>query len=233
MSMTKMRCSIFCDESGHLLDLQQKVMVLGALQAPKERVVDISAKLKQIKRDHGLNEHWELKWTKISKSKIDYYKSLIDFFMSEQDLYFRCVVVPDKSFLDHERFDRTHDDFYYVMFYYALREMIQNCNSYDVYFDYKDTFQSDKLNILKKYLQDKCEINVDNLRLHTIQSYESQLIQLTDLLIGVVGYANKGIQSSAAKTEFVSYTQSQVKVSLARSSALANKKFNVFVWSPR
>jgi carbamoylphosphate synthase small subunit len=76
-------------------------------------------------------------------------------------------------------------------------------------------------------------INVDSLRLHTIQSYESQLIQLTDLLIGVIGYANKEIKSSAAKTELVDYTQSQVKVSLVRSSALFNKKFNVFVWSPR
>ncbi|HQG94166.1 MAG TPA: DUF3800 domain-containing protein [Candidatus Syntrophosphaera sp.] len=231
--MTKMRYSIFCDESGHLLDLQQKVMVLGALQAPKERVASISAKLKQIKRDHGLNEHWELKWTKISNSKIDYYKSIIDYFMDEKDLHFRCVVVPDKNILDHERFDRSHDDFYYVMFYYALREMIYNRNSYDVFFDYKDAFQSEKLYVLKKYLQDQCVINVDSLRLHTIQSYESQLIQLTDLLIGVIGYANKEIKSSAAKTELVDYTQSQVKVSLVRSSALFNKKFNVFVWSPR
>ncbi|HOG31553.1 MAG TPA: DUF3800 domain-containing protein [Candidatus Syntrophosphaera sp.] len=228
-----MRYSIFCDESGHLLDLQQKVMVLGALQAPKERVASISAKLKQIKRDHGLNEHWELKWTKISNSKIDYYKSIIDYFMDEKDLHFRCVVVPDKNILDHERFDRSHDDFYYVMFYYALREMIYNRNSYDVFFDYKDAFQSEKLYVLKKYLQDQCVINVDSLRLHTIQSYESQLIQLTDLLIGVIGYANKEIKSSAAKTELVDYTQSQVKVSLVRSSALFNKKFNVFVWSPR
>lgn len=228
-----MRYSIFCDESGHLLDLQQKVMVLGALQAPKERVASISAKLKQIKRDHGLNEHWELKWTKISNSKIDYYKSIIDYFMAEKDLHFRCVVVPDKNILDHERFDRSHDDFYYVMFYYALREMIYNRNSYDVFFDYKDAFQSEKLYVLKKYLQDQCVINVDSLRLHTIQSYESQLIQLTDLLIGVIGYANKEIKSSAAKTELVDYTQSQVKVSLVRSSALFNKKFNVFVWSPR
>ena len=228
-----MRYSIFCDESGHLLDLQQKVMVLGALQAPKGRVASISAKLKQIKRDHGLNEHWELKWTKISNSKIDYYKSIIDYFMDEKDLHFRCVVVPDKNILDHERFDRSHDDFYYVMFYYALREMIYNRNSYDVFFDYKDAFQSEKLYVLKKYLQDQCVINVDSLRLHTIQSYESQLIQLTDLLIGVIGYANKEIKSSAAKTELVDYTQSQVKVSLVRSSALFNKKFNVFVWSPR
>ncbi len=228
-----MRYSIFCDESGHLLDLQQKVMVLGALQAPKARVASISAKLKQIKRDHGLNEHWELKWTKISNSKIDYYKSIIDYFMAEKDLHFRCVVVPDKNILDHERFDRSHDDFYYVMFYYALREMIYNRNSYDVFFDYKDAFQSEKLYVLKKYLQDQCVINVDSLRLHTIQSYESQLIQLTDLLIGVIGYANKEIKSSAAKTELVDYTQSQVKVSLVRSSALFNKKFNVFVWSPR
>jgi|ADurb_Cas_01_Slu_FD_contig_121_71304_length_3393_multi_4_in_0_out_0_2 hypothetical protein len=231
--MTKMRYSIFCDESGHLLDLQQKVMVLGALQAPKARVASISTKLKQIKRDHGLNEHWELKWTKISNSKIDYYKNIIDYFMAEKDLHFRCVVVPDKNILDHERFDRSHDDFYYVMFYYALREMIYNRNSYDVFFDYKDAFQSEKLYVLKKYLQDQCVINVDSLRLHTIQSYESQLIQLTDLLIGVIGYANKEIKSSAAKTELVDYTQSQVKVSLVRSSALFNKKFNVFVWSPR
>lgn len=233
MKAAKNAYNIYCDESGHLQRMQQNVMVLGALHIPKNRVSDITNSLKQLKKKHGLNEHWELKWAKISNAKLDYYKGLIDYFMDEPDLSFRCIVIPDKETLDHKRFDRTDDDFYYVMFFYALKKLIENENIYDIYFDFKDAFQNEKLNVLKRYLQNHCNIADRNLRLHIIQSHVSQFIQFTDLLIGIVAYANKHLETNSAKLELVNYTHNRVRESLISSTVLHKKKFNVFVWSAR
>lgn len=65
--------NIYCDESCHLEKDHQKVMVLGAIWCPVLKTKEILDELRDVKIKHGLSNNFELKWTKISPAKIDYY----------------------------------------------------------------------------------------------------------------------------------------------------------------
>lgn len=93
--------NIYCDESCHLENDHQKVMVLGASWCPANRVREISSRIREIKQKHGFNPNFEIKWTKVSPSKEDFYKDIIDYFFDDDNLHFRALIVPDKSVLNH------------------------------------------------------------------------------------------------------------------------------------
>lgn len=222
--------NIYCDESCHLENDKQKSMVLGSLVIPKRLTSSISEEIKRIKTDHGVNAHTELKWKKVSANKSELYRSLISYFIQNPHIRFRCIVVPDKSVLDHTVYKRTHDDFYYVMFYYALRDLLCKNNRYHIYFDYKDNMQNQKLNRLRNILIKKTDVIPDNLLMQPIQSYESQLIQLADIVIGAVSYKNRDLSSNKTKVQLVSLLESEYG-SLKYSSPRYDSKFNVFCWT--
>lgn len=85
--------NIYCDESCHLENDNQKVMVLGALTCKKEEVRKISDDIRSIKIKHGLKRGAEIKWTKISPSKIAFYLDILDYFFNSEFLNFRAVVI--------------------------------------------------------------------------------------------------------------------------------------------
>lgn len=225
--------NIYCDESCHLMNDGFNSMVLGSLIIPYDNVKAISEKIKYFKALHGMDVHNELKWTKVSDNKIELYRDIINLFLSENDIRFRCVVVPDKSKLKHDNFFRTHDNFYYVMYYYGLRLVISNKRKYNIYFDYKDTNQNGELVKLKGFLHRNTQIPLPSLKLQSILSFESQLMQLSDLLTGIVSYQNRGLCSSKAKTDLVGLVMDKTKQTLTDSSLIRENKFNVFVWTPQ
>ena len=94
--------NIYCDESCHLelstkSEDMQKSMVIGGIKCRKEHVKEISDDIKKIKEKYGIYKYNEIKWTKVSQSKIEFYKELIRYFFNQDRLEFRCVVFPDKS----------------------------------------------------------------------------------------------------------------------------------------
>jgi hypothetical protein len=104
--------NIYCDESCHLENDHQRVMVLGALWCPKDRAPQAAERLREIKARHGLANNFEVKWTKVSPAKAQFYLDLVDYFFDDDDLHFRALIVPDKNLLRHEKFGQTHDDWY-------------------------------------------------------------------------------------------------------------------------
>ena len=111
-----MEYNIYCDESCHLQNDNSNVMVLGAVWCLKEKKREIFKRLRNIKEEHGLSSSFEIKWNKVSPAKTAFYRHLIDYFFDDDDLHFRALVVPDKSILNHEKFNQSHDDFYYKMY---------------------------------------------------------------------------------------------------------------------
>ncbi|MBI5416690.1 DUF3800 domain-containing protein [Candidatus Poribacteria bacterium] len=182
--------NIYCDESCHLENDHQRIMVLGAVWCPINRVKDISDKLKSIKLEHNLNKYFELKWTKVSPSKIDYYLNVIEYFFNENDLHFRALII-DKTTLKHQEFNQDHNMWYYKMFFHLLDAIFSPHNSsYRIYLDVKDTCSSQKVKKLHEVL---CNKNYDFSRdiierVQTIRSHEVEILQLTDLLIGAISY---------------------------------------------
>lgn len=228
--------NVYCDESRHLLAKTDNVMVLGAIYCKAEEVKIISERIRIIKKKYKLPKHFETKWTKISPSKIAYYLELIDYFFNESPLKFRAILIPDKSKLDHERFSQTHDDWYYKMYYVLLKWIVRTSNQYHFYIDIKDTRGAHKTKKLEDYLANnfydyshECIARVQQIR-----SHESELLQLADLLIGAVSYANWSHDIYLAKYELIKKVESYLpQKSLRQRTSYTYTKFNLFVWDAR
>jgi hypothetical protein len=106
--------NIYCDESCHLQNDKQPVMLLGCTWCPIEEVSRLAMELRNIKRRH--KAAGELKWTKVSESRQEFYMELVSWFLAEKPLHFRAIVVLNKHDLDHEYFNiGSHDEFYYKL----------------------------------------------------------------------------------------------------------------------
>ena len=103
--------NIYCDESCHLENDQQNSMFLGGVWCSKDKTKEILKRIKEYKIKHGLKNNFEIKWTKISPKKIDFYLDTVDYFFDDDDLHFRCLIVPDKKKLNHDKFNQNHNDF--------------------------------------------------------------------------------------------------------------------------
>lgn len=72
--------NIYCDESCHLENDHQKVMVLGAVTCPRSKAREIAIRIRELKVRSGLSPEFELKWTKISPAKAEFYLAVLDYF---------------------------------------------------------------------------------------------------------------------------------------------------------
>lgn len=227
--------NIYCDESCHLEHDSQKSMVLGAIWCPKGLTKEIFERIRSLKEKHKLSHEFEIKWNKVSPSKIEFYKDLIDFYFDDDDLHFRALVVPDKSILDHQNHNQTHDDFYYKMYFDLLKVILDPQNSYNIYLDIKDTKSQQKIENLKNVLR-KSHYDYSHNIVHKIQqvrSHEVELIQLTDLLIGAVSYVHRGLITSESKLKLIHLIKSRSKYSLLNTTLYRESKMNLFIWKAR
>lgn len=148
--------SFYCDESCHLLNDHQKVMTLGTVWCPTERRREISERLREIKARHRLPRTFEVKWGKVSFSKALFYQDWLDFFLDDDDLHFRAVVVPDKGVLNHDGFGQTHDDWFHKMYFVLLSAVLKPENRHRIYIDIKDTHSAKKMAKLHEVLVQQC-----------------------------------------------------------------------------
>jgi len=226
------RFNIYCDESCHLENDHQKVMVLGAIWCPSDKAREISVRIREIKVHHGLKPDFEIKWTKVSPAKRQFYLDLIDYFFDSDHLHFRALIVPDKSVLQHERFGQSHDEWYYKMYFDMLKVILSPEAHYRVYLDIKDTRGATKVaklqQILRSSLYDTSWEIIE--RVQTVRSHEVEIIQLTDLLVGTVSYANRGISTNAGKLALVVRMKSRSHYQLTRTTLLREDKVNLFRW---
>jgi hypothetical protein len=224
--------NIYCDESCHLENDSQKVMVLGAIWCPFDKIRQISYQIRAIKKNHNLNPYFEIKWKKVSKGKIKFYIDLLDYFFNEDDLHFRALIVPDKSKLRHEEYGQTHDDWYYKMYFDMLKIILDPKNCYQIYLDIKDTHGRAKVKKLHDVLcHNIYDFSRDIIRkVQVIRSEEFEILQLTDLLIGIVSYVNRDLSSNEAKKALVERMRMRSGYSLTLTTLLRENKVNLFHW---
>ncbi len=226
--------NVYCDESCHLENDRQPIMVLGALWCPLEKAHEIGVRIRKIKKRHDLPPNFEVKWTKVSPAKQAFYIDILDYFLDDNDLHFRALIVLDKSRLRHEVYAQTHDVFYYKMFFNLLKVIFDPQGCYRIYFDIKDTNSSIRIAKLHDVLCNNMydfERHIIE-RLQTVRSHEVELMQLVDLLTGIVSYANRGLHTSKAKDNLVKRLQERSGYSLNRTTLLRENKVNIFVWLP-
>jgi len=222
--------NIYCDESCHLENDHKDVMVLGAISCPLEATRNIAEEIRQIKAYHGLPKAFEVKWTKVSPAKAQFYLDIVNYFFNNDDLCFRALVVRNKSKLRHKDFGQTHDEWYYKMYFTLLKVILDPLCRYRIYLDIKDTQSVEKVNKLHDVL---CS-NISDFkrsiiqRIQPVHSHEVEQIQLADLLTGTIGYVNRNQIKSVAKSQLVEQVKKISGHSLTQKTLLKEKKCNLF-----
>ncbi|MBK7670880.1 MAG: DUF3800 domain-containing protein [bacterium] len=227
--------NIYCDESCHQERDHHGVMLLGATWCRQDKVRQAAERLREIKVAHGMSPYFEAKWTKVSPAKVALYRDLIDYYFDDDDLHARVLIVPDKSMLNHEAFAQTHDEWYYKMYFQLLEVIIDPKSTYHVYLDIKDTLGAEKVRKLHEVL---ANANYDFSRkivqrIQTVRSHEVELLQLTDLLMGAVGYANRDLASSPAKQNLVSRVVQRSGYNLRTTTLYQESKLSIFKWQAK
>jgi len=231
--------NVYCDETCHLEHDGINVMILGAIWCPKEKLKEINQRIRQIKECNGINAALELKWTKVSPAKVSVYQELVNYYFDDDDLKFRAVIIPDKSKLNHERFHQTHDDWYYKMYFDMLKVIFNPVDKYEVYIDIKDTHSYQKTQKLREVCCNSMHDFSQEVikRIQPIRSEEVQIMQLVDILIGAVGYANRkfaeNFKGSSAKQEIISLIKKRSGHEMTRTTSLYEEKLNLLSWDAR
>lgn len=228
-----MNYKIFCDESNHLYNDKSDLMVIGGICCPSEEVEYINRYIKYLKHKHDAN--CELKWTKLNNHKKEFYRELLEFFFSRVNLKFNAQVVVNKSNLNHDKYnDGEADKFYYKMYYYALLPFLKPLETYNLFMDYKDTKGGQRVKKLKEVVRNTFYGGID-LNFTIIHSHESQIMQLSDIFIGAIGYKNREDidKNSEIKNYIIDLIESLNGSALNISSPEWEEKFRIYRFRPR
>ena len=233
-----MKYIIYSDESCHLQHDDSNVMILGAMYCPAEKKKEIFQAIRDIKEKHGVSSRFEIKWTKVSESKIDFYLDLIEFFWDNPALFYRGLVCQNKEKLDHDKFnDGDYDLWYYKMYFLMLEPIIHPYNEYQILIDIKDTRGGKRIAKLHDVLcNNQYDFKKDVIKqIAQINSKDSEILQLADLFNGALSFHHRHLDeepfSNVGKKMLIDALRKKCNMDV-RTDRDA-KKFNLFLWKPR
>ena len=230
--------NIYCDESCHLEHDNAKAMLLGAISCPDGEKNRIYSEIRAIKKAHNLSTWREIKWTGVSPAQLPFYLDIIDYFVKETSLDFRAVVAKDKCNLNHDKFNqRSHDLWYYKAYFYLLDAMIGGYSEeYKIFIDIKDTCGGPRAKKLHEVLcNNKYDFKHDVIKsIEQVRSCSSEILQLTDLIMGAIGFYHNGHyrspNASQAKKKVVDKLFEVYQNEITRGTARGTKKMDIFLW---
>lgn len=234
-----MKYNVYCDESCHLQNDGNDIMIIGGVFCPTSKSKKINREIRKIKEKYNIGTNTEVKWHKVSNNKIFFYKELINYFFENDDLYFRCVIAPEKKNLNLEKYLLTYNEWYYRIYYLLLKEIVNNVDDeYYIYMDIKDTRGGEKVKKLKNVLNNLLYAFYDDVvkNIQLVRSDEIEIIQLSDILIGAVSYVNRNLNHTEnGKAEIINLIMEKTGQSLkfTTSPKIFHNKFDVFRWKPR
>lgn len=216
----------YCDESCHKEKDESSLMFLSTLSCPRSEYVRIKNKLRQIFEEYDMPLGFEIKSTKVSIGKYDFYEAIIKAFLEEPSLKFRCIIA-DKTQLDHNYFNQTHETWYYKM-YYLLIEKTNLTDQNQIFIDYKDRHSYQNCKRIEEYLNNHFRKEHKRICIQPMDSKESRLMQINDLLMGLVAYKNKKLTQNRAKLELINLIEKYFHISFDRTNYI--DRFNIFHW---
>jgi len=176
-----MSFTVYCDESRHDGAPKNAYLAIGGLWVPTEQKPDFTKELRALCKAQGLGS--ELKWSKVSEQKLAAYKTIIDFFFAK-DLRFR-VILAEQAKLDYAKFKEGDDELGFYTFYYEmLIKWLHQPLAYNLLLDFKKNKGADRYQVLERCLKHKMPVGATLSGLNVINSADSPLAQLADILIG-------------------------------------------------
>jgi len=214
-------------------------MVLGAVKCQDNLKKRIINNIRDIKIKHGLSSWFEIKWTKVSIAKINFYLDIIDYFFRDSALSYRGVVATNKKRLDHILYNcGDYNLWYYKMYFLLLDPIIDPLEEYRIFIDIKDTQGGPKIWKLHEVLcNNKYDFKHEVIKdVKQIRSQESEVLQIADLFNGALSYVHRNLYnrpgSNKGKNVIIEHLREK-GINLQLSTKRSEEKFNVFIWVPR
>jgi hypothetical protein len=174
---------VYCDENHPELFTSQKpsaeYLMIGSLWLPATLRNELKQRIWTLRETHNI---WgEIKWCKVSRKALPFYKALIDLFESYgEQLRFRCIAVSHKEF-DKRWHQQDNELGFYKFYYQVLHHWILDFNNYRIFCDHKTNFDLTRLHRLKQCLNN-ANISASIKDIQALPSKQVVLIQLSDLL---------------------------------------------------
>ena len=225
---------IYCDESRQDLlaskesvSENNKFCCIGGIMVSADARAKIKAKIKSLKEKYGV--YGEIKWSTVSPNKLPFYLDLVDLFFDSSDLFFRTVVI-DASKVRNNVFNENDQELGYYKFYYQLlyRWALLG-NQYRVFTDQKTNRDKKRLQELRRILNTQFPVSDTFESIQAIDSKESLILQMQNILMGAVGYKYnfRGEGSSDAKEQIVAKIENRLGRKIGKTYS-SEQKFNVF-----
>jgi hypothetical protein len=226
---------IYIDETSQT---KHRYLLLGALSIPQLDKQDAlraitAARLPQL-------PHGEMKWGKVSPSKISAYQRIVGAFFEHttfSNSHFHCIVI-DTSRLDDKKYNNSDRE---VGFNKEVYQLASKCarlyprDFFHVYPDHRETpYPPEQLRLILNSGRRKAgdPRSWPFRRWQFQDSKSSLLLQLTDILLGAVAYQVNGhAQSSEAsptKLNFSKYILEKAKIRDAMADTPMAGKFTVW-----
>ena len=224
-----MRFEVYCDEafpdlftSGHP---KAQYLMIGSLWLPADLRDDVKAKIKTLRERH--NAWGEIKWSKVSPSKLGFYLDLVELFFGYGDnLRFRCIAV-DREQVNLAFHEGDHELGFYKFYYQVLHHWILDFNSYSIFCDTKSNRERDRLHELGRVL-DNANLSSSIESVQALPSKQVVLIQMADLLLGAASSRmNDTLREGSAKEHLVLALEERLGHKL-RPTMRGARKFNIF-----
>lgn len=232
---------IYCDESRQTA---HRYMVLGGLIVPADEEPVVASRIGAFRNEWRMSA--ELKWTKVSRGKIDAYKAYVDLFAelnAEDRVHFHAMILDTHQF-DHNKFNKGDKEIGFYKFYYQLllhsfgrRYCRKNeGDRFLVFLDHRQT--SYKLGTLKSTLNHgiKKKYGADHQPWRNVEPRDSkkvEFLQVVDILTGAIGFVKNGYaersDSSPAKLDLIDHISSRVSHPiLGNNTSWGQNRFTVW-----
>ncbi len=225
-----MKFEVYCDESRpDLLGSQRsnsRFMVIGSLWLPEEERTPFKSEIQKLRDEYKIGS--EFKWQKISPSRCEFYKQIVEWFHGKGELLrFRCIAV-DRQMVNLKLYHENDQELGFYKFYYQmLHHWILDFNEYAFFVDFKSNRRRDRLHVLRRCL-DYSNLSSVVQSVQAVRSEESVLTQMADVLTGMAAYRlNNQIREKSAKAEVLKHYESLLGRTI--SPTFRNEqKFNIF-----
>ncbi len=227
-----MKFEIYCDENhqdvlaSSDVERDAQFLTIGSLWLPADLRDEVKKKISIIRGKHC--KYGEIKWSKVSPAGEEFYKDLIDLYISYGlDMRFRCIAVKSSD-INWAMHGGDRELGFYKFYYQMLKHWITDFNEYRIFCDYKTCKRRDSLHVLKKYLGD-ANLSSDIVQVQALPSKKVVLIQLADFLLGAASARmNETVQNGSAKDNLIRYMETRLGVKCIGATARSQQKFNVF-----